>query len=438
MNEARTSSSRRGADAAKPPNVVIFLADDLGYDDLSCYGSTVHHTPNLDSLARGGVRFVDLHSNGCMCSPTRAALLTGRYQQRCGMERVLGPACEGRPPMGTHETTFAHRLRDAGYATGMFGKYHTGYIPHQSPNRMGFDTFRGLNGGMDHHSRFNRWGEAVWYHDETLVEDEEGYSTELITSHALRFIDEHRDGPFLLYLADWMVHFPWQGPDDPVDFRKGVDNSSPERKYGSVPDRRRAYRDMVEALDSSVGRIVDRLRELGIEQNTLLFFASDNGGHELVCENRPLNGAKGSMLEGGHRVPGIAYWPGVVPAGVESEDTVLLFDLYPTLLELAGATQPAGRPLDGCSLLGLLTRSAPLPERRLFWRQGAQGAVREGRWKLFIEGERARLFDLDADIGETRDLAAKHPERVAAMKAAFGAWCENVDADGRASLARPG
>ncbi|NQT21327.1 MAG: sulfatase-like hydrolase/transferase, partial [Planctomycetes bacterium] len=224
------------------PNVIIFLADDLGYDDLSCYGSQIHSTPNIDALAAGGVRFTDCHSNGCMCSPSRAALLTGRYQQRCGLEVVLGPDPAQSPGMSEHELTFAHLFRDACYATGMFGKYHTGHIPHQSPRKMGFDVFRGQNGGMDHHSRFNRWGEGVWYHDEALVEDEEGYSTELIANHALDFISANRNRPFLCYVADWMVHFPWQGPGDPVDFEKGVDNSAPDRKYGSVLDRKRAYR----------------------------------------------------------------------------------------------------------------------------------------------------------------------------------------------------
>lgn len=418
------------------PNIVIFLADDLGYDDLSCYGSLLHHTPNVDALARGGVRFADLHSNGCMCSPTRAALLTGRYQQRCGVERVLGPDPGKTPGMPADELTFAHLFRRAGYATGMFGKYHTGHIPHQSPRKMGFDIYRGNNGGMDHHSRFNRWGEGAWYHNETLVESEEGYSTELIAKYALEFMDQHRREPFLLYVADWMVHFPWQGRGDPIDFRKGVDNSSVERKYGSVVDRKRAYREMVEAMDESVGRIVEHLGDLGLIENTFLFFASDNGGHELICENRPLNGAKGSMLEGGHRVPAIAHWPGCIGEGIESDETVLLSDLYPTILDIASIPPPEDRHLDGRSLLPALTGSGGLPKRLTFWRQGEQFAVRDGPWKLVVHRTGKGLFNLDYDLGETGDLSEEHPERVAAMREAFERWCRDVDEDGRASRAK--
>ncbi len=418
------------------PNIVIFLADDLGYDDLSCYGSERHRTPHIDALARSGMRFTDCHSNGCMCSPSRAALLTGRYQQRCGVEYVLGPERMGVPPMPTHETTLAHMLRKAGYATGMFGKFHTGYMPSQSPRRMGFDIFRGMNGGMDHHSRFNRWGEGVWYHDETLVEDEPGYSTEVIARYALEFIDAHRAEPFFLYIADWMVHFPWQGPNDPVDFHKGEDNSAPEKKYGSVSDRKRACREMTEAMDNSVGQVVERLRALGLLDNTFIFFSSDNGGHQLVCENRPLNGAKGSMLEGGHRVPGIASWPGVVPGGACGNETVMLFDLLPTALDIAGIDPPAGRHFDGHSLRGVLKGEGVLPARTLFWRQGSQFAVREGHWKLFGQGESYRLFDVENDIGERNDLAEAQPARLKQMLTAYRDWRAAVDADGLASQAR--
>lgn len=420
------------------PNIIIFLADDLGYDDLSCYGSRSHKTPNIDALAEDGVSFTDCHSNGCMCSPSRAALLTGRYQQRCGMEYVLGPDPKQRPGMPADELTFAHLFQQAGYATGMFGKYHTGHIPQQSPTKMGFDRFRGLNGGMDHHSRFSRWGEAVWYHDETLVENEEGYSTELIAKHALQFVAENQDRPFLLYIADWMVHFPWQGPNDPVDFRKGVDNSSVDKKYGSVPDRKRAYREMVESMDGSVGRIVDRVRALGLSENTFIFFASDNGGHGMICDNHPLNGAKGSMLEGGHRVPAIARWPGRIRAGGRIAATVLLSDLFPTILDMASIPHPEGRRLDGRSLLPELTGEGTLPQRLLFWRQGEQWAVRDGPWKFVVHADGEGLFNLEDDIGETRDLAAEHPDRVRTLHQAFDAWCQDVDADGCVSLAKLG
>jgi arylsulfatase A-like enzyme len=335
--------------------------------------------------------------------------------------------------MPPDELTFAHLFKGADYATGMFGKYHTGYIPYQSPRKMGFDIYRGNNGGMDHHSRFDRWGEGSWYHDETLVEEEEGYSTELITEHALDFIDLHRKEPFLLYVADWMVHFPWQGPDDPADFDKGVDNSSLERKYGSVVDRKRAYREMVEAMDGSVGRITGHLAELGLAENTFFFFASDNGGHELICDNRPLNGAKGSLLEGGHRVPAVASWPGRIREGVETDETVMLLDLFPTILDIASIPRPQNRQLDGVSLLPMMKGEDKLSDRFLFWREGDQLAVREGAWKLVVHRSGRGLYNLDDDLGETRDLSSMYPERVAAMRKEFEAWCRDVDADRRAS-----
>jgi len=421
-----------------PPNIVIFLADDLGYNDLTCFGSTLHRTPNIDALATAGVTFTDCHSNGCMCSPSRAALLTGRYQQRAGMEFVLGPDPKERPGMPDDELTFAHLFQRAGYATGMFGKYHTGHIPYQSPNKMGFEVFRGLNGGMDHHSRFNRWGDGVWYHDEALMKDEEGYSTELIADHALRFINDNKSRPFLLYIADWMVHFPWQGPNDPTDFKKGVDNSSPEEKYGSVPDKKRAYREMVEAMDASVGKIMSRLLDLGLSDNTFIFFSSDNGGHSQICDNAPLNGAKGSMLEGGHRVPAIASWPGRIEAGRRTGETTLLSDIFPTILDIASIPSPEGRHLDGHSLLPTLMGQGLLPERLLFWRQGEQWAVRDGPWKLVCHRGGKGLFNLQDDIGETMNRAEDQPDRVAAMREAFCAWCADVDRDGSESLRKAG
>ena len=412
------------------PNIIIFLADDLGYHDLSCYGNRDHHTPNLDALAAGGMRFTDCHSNGSVCSPTRAALLTGRYQQRSGIEHVLGPDPAKSPGMAADEPTFAHLFRDAGYATGMFGKYHTGHIPHQSPNKMGFDVFRGMNGGMDHHSRFNRWGSGVWYHDETLVEYDPGYSTELICDHAISFMEHHAGQPFLLYIADWMVHFPWQGPNDPPDFAKGVDNSAPEKKYGSVKDRKRAYREMVEALDGSVGRVMESVRKLGIEENTLFIFTSDNGGHHLICDNLPLRGHKGDLFEGGHRVPAIACWPGQIEAGSICDETIMLFDLMPTMLELTGIEPPADRHLDGTSLLPVLRGEGGLPERTIFWRMGSKWAVRQGCWKAVCHGdEPPQLYELSEDIGETRDLAHAYPQRVQEMIAAFEQWERDVDRD---------
>jgi arylsulfatase A-like enzyme len=407
--------------ARQHPNIVIFVASDLGYGDLGCYGNARNRTPNLDRLAAGGIRFTDCHANGCMCSPSRAALLTGRYQQRVGVEFVLNHHTRSLPPMDTGAWTLGHAFKAAGYATGFIGVHHTGYLPEHSPLRLGFDVFRGLCGGMDHHSHVTRWGKPNWWHGEALVA-EPGYSSDLIANHALDFLDAHRTRPFCLHIADFLVHFPWQGPNDPPDFLPGLTYDSPEAKYGSRADRPQAYREMVEALDRSVGRISARIETLGLAEDTLFLFASDHGGHHLVADNGPLSGAKGSLREGGHRIPAIAYWPRTLAAGREISDCAMLMDVFPTLQELCNLPAPPREPFDGVSLCDLLLRGRPLPPRTVFWRHGADKAVRAGNWKLLVEPSGTRLFDLAADIGETRDLSSVAPAQAAALLRALTAW----------------
>src|ERR1041385_6076276 len=239
-----SAPSPAAAPASAKPNIIIILADDAGYGDLSCYGSTEHRTPNLDKLAREGMRFTDLHANGSMCSPTRAALMTGRYQQRCGVEQVVGQF--GSRGMPLEQKTFAEYLRAAGYATAMYGKWHLGYPP-ETPTRQGFDDFWGhLYGDSDHHSRIDRDGNEDWWHNEALVK-EEGYNTYLINRHSLKFIEEHRDKPFFLYVPHSAVHFPWQGPGDKADRVKGGDYNN-DSKLGSRKDRRVALGEMLAAI----------------------------------------------------------------------------------------------------------------------------------------------------------------------------------------------
>jgi len=407
------------------PNIVLFLASDLGYGDLGCYGNSHHRTPNVDRLAAGGIRFTDCHANGCMCSPSRAALLTGRYQQRAGMEYVLNHATRALPPMAADAYTYGHAFKRAGYATGFFGTYHTGYLPDSSPVKLGFDEFGGLCGGMDHHSHVTRWGKPNWWRGEQQV-DEPGYSTDIIAGRALDFLDRHQAGPFCLHVADFLVHFPWQGPDDGPDFLPGGNYDNPESKYGSRPDRRQAYREMVEAMDRSVGRIVDRIERLGLAETTLLVFASDHGGHSMVADNGPLAGAKGSLLEGGHRIPAVACWPGVIAGGRVVDDPVLLMDLFPTFQELCDLPVPGETAFDGTSLWPLLRKGSRLPQRMLFWRQGEQKAARAGRWKLLIDRDGTRLYDLATDLGETRDRAADEPVVAAELKEALARWESDV------------
>jgi len=436
-----------GSLAAEPtpprrPNIVIILADDLGYADVACYGGTRHRTPNIDALAREGLRFTDFHTNGSVCSPTRAALLTGRYQQRAGIDTVYGE----KPGEGLAQelATLPELLRAGGYVTGMFGKWHLGMSPPFTPVHHGFDEFIGvLTGDGDHHSHVSRAGRADWWAgDEPLVET--GYATDLITGHSLDFIERHRDRPFFLYMAHLAVHFPWQGPQDSADREVGGGSYEGLGKFGSRADKHAAFHEMVEALDASVGRITAKLRELHLGENTLVVFASDNGGYAIdrggyvaVSDNHPWRGQKSQNYEGGHRVPGIVWWPGRIAPGQVSDSTVMTMDLLPTFLPLAGCPLPQGQEAsDGVDLAPLVFRQQPLAARTLFWRKGSGRAVRRGPWKLVVDQPGLELYNLTEDPGEQSNVAAAHPQQVEAMRAALAAWESNVDASASALAAR--
>ena len=257
----------RDSQRFEKPNIILILADDLGYGDLGCYGNKTIKTPNLDALSKRGLRFTDFHSNGPMCSPTRAAVLTGRYQQRCGIEGVLSVKSNRDTGMSPEEVTFAEVLNAAGYATACLGKWHLGYTVPFIPVNQGFDTFRGfLAGGSDYHSHINRSGEPDWWKDDKLV-PEEGYTTNLLTDHAIRFIEQNRDKPFCVYIPHQAVHFPFQGPNDEADRVEGGNYWS-DAKYGSRKDRKAAYKEMIGSLDANVGRIVAAVKRLGLERKT--------------------------------------------------------------------------------------------------------------------------------------------------------------------------
>jgi len=429
------------AHAATPsrPNLVIIMADDLGYADLSCYGNDRYTTPHLDALAREGLRFTDYHSNGAVCSPTRAALLTGRYQQRSGVDEVVyaDPALGKRDDHGLQPTeiTFAKLLSAAGYRTGLMGKWHLGYAPQFNPRNHGFDEFRGyLSGNVDFHSHIDQANFPDWWHDRALA-TEPGYTTHLITRHAVRFIEENRSRPFCLYVAHEAPHSPYQGPNDPPV--RGP-SKQPAVKSSEIP---RAYREMVQEMDKGVGEIIATLRRLGLAENTFVFFCSDNGGTR-EGNNGPLNGTKGTVWEGGHRVPGIAWLPGKIKPGTTSE-TALTMDLLPTMLALAQVSAPRDHKLDGVSLASLLLAGRPLPARTLFWGHSHRYAVRQGPWKLVVnqaapDDTKAKkksagtpstaLFHLDQDLGEKTNLTAREPARVAQLEAALADWRKDVAA----------
>lgn len=419
-----------GLQGRRRPNFVVILADDLGYGDLGSYGSKVNRTPHLDRMAREGLRFTDFHSNGPMCSPTRAALLTGRYQHRFGeaFEGALDDKAHKDVGLPVGVPTIARTLKSAGYATGIFGKWHLGYRPPFLPTSYGFDEFRGLSSGDgDHHSHVNRSGKPDWWHNDRLAA-EPGYTADLVTKHGIEFIERHRERPFFLYLPHLSIHFPWQGPRDGahrVEGRSYHDLS----KLGPLEskDVGGKAREMVEALDANVGRVLQALEERGLSENTLVMFTSDNGGYltyqggfHNISSNGPLRGQKTDMYEGGHRVPAIARWPGRIGPGV-SQETAMSFDLFPTFAELAGARSEG---VDGVSLRRLLSEGRPLEKRTLFWRMRGKKAVRQGDWKLVQNGvgEKAQLFNLRDDLGETRDVGGREVEIRGRLLGELGRW----------------
>ena len=409
----------------RPPNVVVILADDLGYGDVSPYGGWIE-TPHLDRMAREGMRFTDFYASAPVCSPTRAGLLTGRYQQRAGIPGVVYAAPERNRHHGLqrHEVTLAQRLREAGYATGIFGKWHLGYERHYNPVHHGFDRFRGyVSGNVDYFAHVDGVGFYDWWEGDRLV-NEHGYVTHLITRHAVAFIEAHQDQPFLLYLPHEAPHYPFQGPND-EPFRL-IGKHVPEPR-DSVQVRR-AYREMVQELDAGVGAVLDALDRLGLAENTLVFFFSDNGALGFGS-NGALRGHKGSLWEGGIRVPALARFPGRIAPGSTTTEPAISLDLMPTVLALAGVSLPEGHPLDGVDLRPVLFAQRRLALRTLFWHYNEQAAVRDGAWKLVRDvGKQpgTALYDLAHDLGERHNLADRHPARVQAMLAALDAWHTDV------------
>ena len=417
------------ARAADKPNIIVIVGDDMGYADLGVHGCKDIPTPNLDALAAGGVRCTSGYVSGPYCSPTRAGLLTGRYQTRFGHE--FNPGGGGARPKGlpTTETTMADRLREAGYATGIVGKWHLGNAPDQTPRKRGFDEFFGFLGGA--HTYRPGQGEPI-LRGESPVEETE-YLTDALAREAVAFIDRRQDEPFFLYLPFNAVHTPMEATDARL------------AKFAGIKDeKRRTYAAMMSAMDDAVGAVAAKLQEAGIADNTLVFFISDNGGPMMRTtsvngsDNSPLRGSKRTTLEGGVRVPFFVKWPAKIPAGKTYDQPVIQIDILSTALAAAGVDSDADARLEGVDLLPYLAGAeSGAPHDALYWRLGQQMAIRQGDWKLVkydpvVDGGRgpatpAKLYNLADDIGETRDLMGAEPERAKELQTAWDKWnTENV------------
>jgi arylsulfatase A-like enzyme len=421
--------------ATSPPNIVLILMDDLGYGDLGSYGVRDAKTAHIDRLAREGVKLTEFYANGANCSPTRTGFITGRYQQRYGIEWPLGSvSSDSTRGLLPSETSLARLLKTRGYATGLIGKWHLGWKPDFHPGRHGFDEFWGFLGGfVDYYTKVGEFSRHDLFHNDTAAHVS-GYLTDEITARAKAFIELHQREPFFLEVSYNATHWPFQPPDD----RRARPNM--------LRDGTRAeYVAMLESADRGVGVLLATLDRLGLSRNTLVIFTSDNGG-EWLSRNAPLFHRKSTLWEGGIRVPALIRWPARLSAGVVSRQVGITMDLTASILAAAGVVSPPSYRPEGIDLIPLLGERRVV-ERTLFWRIQAparvQRAVRRGRWKYLREGGTAMrgghefLFDLETDPGERRDLAAARGALLPEFRRLLAAWEADVDSSAAALVRSP-
>jgi arylsulfatase A-like enzyme len=432
--------------ANERPNFVIFYTDDQGYGDLSCMGATDFRTPHLDAVAASGVRFTDWYSNSPVCSPSRASVLTGRYPVHAGVRSILGGH---RQATGLHPEvpTLSSELRQLGYRTAMFGKWHLGVTEECRPHRHGFDEWFGFMAGcIDYYSHIFYWGMGgkydpvhdLWENGREIWENGR-YFTELITERAVGWLSRvaAEEKPFLLFVPYNAPHYPMHAP------RRYLD------RFPDLPPDRRIMAAMLSAVDDSVGEILETLGANGLRDNTLVFFQSDNGPSRetrnwLDGTSDPyyggsagkLKGHKFSLYEGGIRMPALMSWPAQIPSGQVIGEVGAAMDIFPTFLTAAGGSL-RGHALDGKSVLPMVTDGAPSPHERLFWEQGNQTAVRQGPWKLVLKGQLVEgappeddvhLANLSLDMGERTNLREAHRALAAELQAAAEVWRADIDA----------
>lgn len=422
------------APMSSKPNLIFIVSDDLGYADLGCYGGREAGfgpvSPNIDALAAGGLRLTEGYANSPVCSPTRFALMTLRYQYRLrgGMEEPINSKSKGSTTLGlpTHIPTLPSLLRDAGYATALIGKWHLGYPPSFGPLRSGYDEFFGIMaGGVDYFTHCSGKGDHDLYIGEASHR-EVGYLTDVLSNRAVDYVQrmapQAKSGkPFFLSLHYTAPHWPWETRDD-AQVAAEIGNLF-HLDGGNVE----SYRRMIHHMDEGIGQLVAALRETGQLDNTLIVFTSDNGG-ERFSDNWPLVGGKMDLTEGGIRVPWIAHWPAVIPAGSVSAQHCMTMDWSATLLEIGGGHPHPDYPIDGVSLAAMLRDPHHMFERPLYWRMNhrSQRALRSGDWKYLKVDEHEYLFNIRNDARERANLAAKHPERFAVLRQQWLDWEASV------------
>jgi arylsulfatase A-like enzyme len=414
-----SSFARADAPAqSRKPNILFIVADDLGYADIGAQGIEKDvRTPNIDALAKAGVRFTNGYVSCPVCSPSRAGFLTGRYQERFGHESNPVPTFENQSAtfgLPLNQTTIAAELKKNGYVTGAFGKWHEGTKPPYRPQKRGFDEFFGFLGGAHSYTRVGI-GDNALREGDTPVPDV-GYLTDAITDHAVAFIDHHKSEPFFLYVPYNAVHTPQEAPPKYTD------------RFPEIKDHgRKLELAMLSAEDDGVGKILARLHDAGLDQNTLVVYFSDNGGPTWsnFSVNTPLRGYKGLLWEGGIRIPFMIRWTDHIPAGQVRDEMVISLDLFPTALAAAGIEPRKKLQLDGVNLLPWLEKkTTESPHQTLYWRMEPQWAIRDGNFKLVsaLDAGGPRLFDLSKDIGEKQDLMKEKPEIASRLKEKYDAW----------------
>ncbi|HSH89093.1 MAG TPA: sulfatase-like hydrolase/transferase [Ramlibacter sp.] len=412
------------AAAGAKPNIIFIVADDLGFADLGCYGGRAPVSPVLDGLAANGMKFTQGYANSPVCSPTRFALMTARFQYRLrgAAEEPINSKSRGSTTLGLppEHPTLPSLLKNDGYRTALIGKWHLGYPPSFGPLRSGFEEFFGpMSGGVDYFTHCSSTGQHdLWFGEEEMRE--EGYLTDLISQRAVDYVNRMADGdaPFFLSLHYTAPHWPWETRDDEALAQEVKDNLF-HLHGGNI----HTYRRMIHHMDEGVGWLMDALRAKGIADNTLVVFTSDNGG-ERFSDSWPLVGGKMDLTEGGIRVPWIAHWPAVIRPGTVSEQLCMTMDWSATMLEAAGVEADLAFPLDGVSLMQVLRDPAHHFHRTLHWRMNHRGqrALREGNWKYLRVDGNDYLFDIPADERERANLGPREPQRLAALRDGWEQW----------------